>query len=332
MAKPYHYLFGPVASRRLGRSLGVDLTPYKTCCFNCIYCQLGPTTRKTVTRDAFVPVDTVCRELEAWHKSRDWANFITLSGSGEPTLHSGFGEIFEYIRSSIKTPAVLLSNGALFWNKAVREAARRADVVKLTLSAWNQASFEHINQPQASLTFDRLLGGIHQFRSEYAGQLWLEVFFVKGFNAAPDDAAKIAAITDRIRPDRIHFNTVFRPPANADALPVSEREMKAMMPLFHPKAEIISDDTGGGKVMSPASTRAILAVLGRRPCTIRQLSRTFNANTNEIVKIMAPLVRAGSIKTATVNGRIFFSPASHPAGLKPCKRSQGTASAALPGT
>ena len=136
MAATYHHLFGPVPSRRFGRSLGVDLTPHKTCSQDCVFCQLGPTLKKTVIRGAFVPTEDVRRELTLWRRSDDWAKYITLSGSGEPTLHTEFGEVLDHIRMTAKAPAVLLTNGSLFGLADVRESACRADIVKISLSAW----------------------------------------------------------------------------------------------------------------------------------------------------------------------------------------------------
>ncbi|MFH1985977.1 MAG: radical SAM protein [Pseudomonadota bacterium] len=306
MAATYHHLFGPVPSRRFGRSLGVDLTPHKTCSQDCVFCQLGPTRMKTLTRGAFVPTEDVRRELTRWCRSGDWAKYITLSGSGEPTLHKGFGEVLDHIRMTAKVPAVLLTNGSLLGLAAVREAARRADIVKVSLSAWNQASYEHVNRPHPSLEFDRVVAGILQFRASYSGQLWLEVFLVKGLNTVADDVARIAAIADRVRPDRIHLNTVDRPPALAGTLALSEGEMKPLAALFHPKAEIPSVAPHTGGWASPALKGAIAAMVGRRPCTSEQIADVFSANTVEVVKILSEMVRAGSVSVQSLNGRRYF--------------------------
>jgi len=126
----YRHLFGPVPSRRLGRSLGVDLTPFKTCTLDCIFCQLGHTTNKTLDRKEYVPVVAVEAELETWIKEGGKADYITLSGSGEPTLHTRFGEVLQFVRDQTAIPTALLSNGTLFWLPEVREAARHADIVK----------------------------------------------------------------------------------------------------------------------------------------------------------------------------------------------------------
>ena len=306
MATAYHHLFGPVPSRRFDRSLGVDLTPHKTCSQDCVFCQLGPTRMRTVIRGAFVPTEDVRRELTRWSRSGDWASFITLSGSGEPTLHKGFGEVLDHIRSTAKAPAVLLTNGSLLWLAEVREAACRADIVKVSLSAWDQASFEHVNRPHPSLTFDRVVAGIHQFRASYSGQLWLEVFLVRGWNTVADNVARIAAIADRILPDRIHLNTVDRPPAVQGAAPLPEGELKALTTLFHPKAEIARAASRTGGWASPALKDAIVSMVGRRPCTAKQIADVFSANTVEVVKILSELVRTGGVSVQSLHGRRYF--------------------------
>jgi wyosine [tRNA(Phe)-imidazoG37] synthetase (radical SAM superfamily) len=271
-----------------------------------VFCQLGPTARKTLTRKAFVSTDSVCRELDRWCRSGDWAKFITLSGSGEPTLHTGFGDVLDHIRTAAKAPAVLLTNGSLLWMPDVCEAACRADIVKISLSAWDQASFVRVNRPHSGLAFERVVAGFHRFRALYSGQLWLEVFLVKNWNTVADNVSRIAAIADRIRPDRIHLNTVDRPPAVADALPLTSGEMTALVGLFHPKAEIPEAAAHTGGWASPALKAAILSMVDRRPCTSKQIADTFRANTVEVVKILSTLVKAGRISVRSLNGRQFF--------------------------
>ena len=170
----YRYLFGPVPSRRLGRSLGVDLTPHKTCTLDCVFCQLGRTTHKTMTRKEYVPVDAVLAELDAWFKDKGQTDVITLSGSGEPTLHSGFGEVLRFIRCRTPFPAVLLTNATLLSLPEVQEAASLAHIVKVSLSAWDRASFGSVNRPHPDITFDQVLAGQKAFRARFRGQFfWL---------------------------------------------------------------------------------------------------------------------------------------------------------------
>ena len=199
----YKHLFGPVPSRRLGRSLGLDLVPFKTCSFDCIFCQLGRTTRKTSAREEYVPADEIIAELDAWLRSGDTADYITLAGSGEPTLNREFGKVIEFARSATRIPVALLTNGSLLTDPEVRMQAAQANVVKVSLSAWNQVSLEHVNRPAAGIDLKRLVEGQRLFRRQFQGELWLEVFLVWGTNATPKDVAEIARLAKAIGPDKV---------------------------------------------------------------------------------------------------------------------------------
>ena len=159
MPNAYQYLFGPVPSRRLGRSLGVDLIPFKTCTMDCIYCQLGETPCAVSERDDYVPMQDVLAELERWKKADGQADHITLAGSGEPTLHTRFGDVFRWVKAQTDIQSVLLTNGTLLHFPEVREEAGLADQVKVTLSAWDEASFQQIHRPAQGVTFDLLVQG-----------------------------------------------------------------------------------------------------------------------------------------------------------------------------
>lgn len=241
MKTKYKTIFGPVPSRRFGLSLGVDLVPFKTCSLNCVFCHLGQTTNKTITRKEYVPLKTVLSELEAWLKTDGRADYITLSGSGEPTLHSRFGKVLEFIKTNCGIPAVLLTNGTMLTLPEVREAASHADVVKVSLSVWNQDYFKWINRPHPELHFKQVVEGQKTFRTQYKGQLWMEVFLVDGMNSIQVDVQKIAALAKEIAPDRIQLNTAVRPPAEEFVTALSKDEMEELASLFHIKAEVISD-------------------------------------------------------------------------------------------
>ena len=239
--KKYKYLFGPVPSRRFGRSLGVDLTPYKTCSQDCVFCQLGRTTHKTVRRKEYAPLGSVLEEISEWLSTDGDADYITLSGSGEPTLHARFGQVLEFIRSNSRLPAVLLTNGSLFHLPEVRHGARHADIVKVSLSAWDHASYVWVNRPHPDLRFDQIVDGQKAFRNEFRGKIWMEVFLVAGMNSSSADVVRISRLAEKIRPDRIHLNTAVRPPAEAFAAPLGREELVLLAQIFHPAAEVISE-------------------------------------------------------------------------------------------
>jgi wyosine [tRNA(Phe)-imidazoG37] synthetase (radical SAM superfamily) len=300
------YLFGPVPSRRFGRSLGVDLTPHKTCSLDCVFCQLGRTDQKTITRKEYVPVDDVLAELREWMKTDGMADYITLSGSGEPTLHSRFGEVLEFIRTNSAIPTVLLTNATMLSLPEVREAARFADIVKISLSAWHQASYAWVNRPHKQLRFDALLEGQKAFRREFKGQLWMEVFLVSGMNTIPEDVKKMAALAEEIRPDRIHLNTAVRPPSEVFALPVTKKQLVSLSRLFHPTAEVIAEFKTQKGTRVDANKDTIMSMLQRRPCTANQIASAFGMHPNEVSKYLGNLLNTDQIQIERKDTGIYY--------------------------
>jgi len=236
----YRYLFGPVHSRRLGLSLGVDLLDRRRCSFDCVFCEVGATERLTLERREYVPTAAVIAELQDWLATGGEADVVTLAGSGEPTLHSGFGAVIEAVHAACDLPVALLTNSTLLWDADVRAAAARADIVKVSLSAWDDASLTALNHPAPGLTFAKLLDGLHAFRELYTGPLWVETLLVRGINDAPGQVARIAGLVARLRPEKVQLNTVVRPPAVENAAAVEGAELQRLAALFTPAAEVIA--------------------------------------------------------------------------------------------
>lgn len=315
----YRYIFGPVPSRRFGRSLGVDLTPLKTCSFDCIFCQLGPTSRQTLERRAYVPTEAVHAELVRWRDEGGQADVVTLSGSGEPTLHSRFGEVLQFAKQELRLPAILLTNGSLLFLPEVREAAGNADIAKLSLSVWDDASFRQINRPHADLDFARSVAGMREFRRLFSGKIWLEVFLIAGLNDAPENVDRIAALAESIAPDQIQLNTAVRPPAESSVRPVAREALEALAARFRPRAEVIADFTvRPGSVVAVHET-GILDMLRRRPCTARQIADVFGLHLNEVAKYTGHLLRENRIQALPRGGEIYYeaSRAGYPAATEP---------------
>ncbi|MBN1849428.1 MAG: radical SAM protein [Deltaproteobacteria bacterium] len=302
----YKYLFGPVPSRRLGRSLGVDLIPYKTCSQDCVFCQLGRTPIKTITRKEYVPIRDVLDEIEAWLKKDGKADHITLSGSGEPTLHSNFGEVLRFVRENSAIKAVLLTNGSLFQMEDVCKAAHHADIVKISLSAWDQASFGWVNRPHPDLDFKQVIEAQKSFCDAFKGELWIEVFIIAGMNSISADVAKIAALAEQLKPDRIHLNTAVRPPAEDFVAPVSPERLASLCNLFHPHAEVIAHYKNRGDFEFRANKEAIYAMLKRRPCTAEDIVGAFGMHFNEVSKYLGNLLEQGQIRAERTSGSVYY--------------------------
>lgn len=257
----FKYLFGPVPSRRFGLSLGVDLVPCKTCTLDCVFCEVGLTTNCTLLRKEYVPIEAVLRELATWFALNLKADFITVTGSGEPTLHTRFGDVLSAIRTHGRgrphagVRSALLTNSTLLHLPEVRACAALADVVKVSLSAWDQASFEAITHPHADLSFDRLVDGLREFRQDFTGELWMEVFIVPGLNALPSQVEAIAALARTIRPDRVQLNTAVRPTARQNVSSLAESDLRLLAGCFMPVAEVIARFAPAGVPMREARDR-----------------------------------------------------------------------------
>lgn len=207
-------VFGPVPSRRLGQSLGVDPIPSKTCNWNCVYCQLGRSKPMIGERSEYIPRQTILAELTetlATHPagSIDWITFV---GSGEPTLHSALGWLIAETKKLTQIPVAVITNGSLLYRPEVRKELLLADAVLPTLDAGDAALYKKINRPMGELTFERLVDGMIAFREEYTGKLWVEVMLIKGLNDTLPALSLPAATLKRIQPDEVHINLPTRPP------------------------------------------------------------------------------------------------------------------------
>ena len=307
MSANYKYLFGPVPSRRLGRSLGIDLTPDKTCSFDCIFCQCGSTEQLEIERGEFVPLDAVCAELELWLSDDGMADVITFAGSGEPTLYNRLGELIDFIQARTKIPVMVLTNGTLLDRPDVRNETAQADIVKVSLSAWDDASYEAVNRPAAGLSFDQLVAGERAFRAKFTGQLWMEVFLMEGINAERSAVEKIARIAKEIGPDKIHLNTSIRPPADAKAQAVEKEKMESFCDLFTPRAEVIASFKAASvskeKKWSP---QELVGLIRRHPATAAQLSEANGISMEVLRPMLASLFAEGLLKKEMRDGEAYY--------------------------
>lgn len=291
------YVYGPVPSRRLGRSLGVDLVPAKTCDLNCVYCQLGPTAETTVERAEYAPVHDVVDEVLARLAEGPRPDYVTLGGSGEPTLHCGFGDVAAGLRAAADVPIALLTNGTLFGLPAVRAACALIDLVLPSLDAGDEETFRRVNRPHPSITLGGVVEGLVALRREFEGQIWLEVFIVEGLNSSDEQVRAIRACVERIEPDRVQINTAVRPPAEEGVgAPPAER-LEEIREMLGPGAEIIAPtpelaDMPGAR----ARRREVLALLRRRPCTLEDVAAGLGIHRHEASKHLRALIDEGSIR------------------------------------
>ncbi len=308
MAEQKKYLFGPVPSRRLGRSLGVDIVPFKVCTLDCVYCQLGRTTEKSIERKEYVSIEAVLEELKQRISEGLNADHITISGSGEPTLNSRMGELIDGIKKIADVPVAVITNGTLLNDKGVRAQCAKADVVLPSLDAGDEEVFEKINRPHKKISFKSLVDGLCQFRKEYTGQIWLEVFFVEGVNTDSGQIAKIRETIKKIRPDKIQLNTAVRPTADSGVRKVKAEKLKQIAKELGDNAEVIADFdvSGGSDRHNLINDENVLSMLKRRPCSLDDICSGLEINRNMAVKHITSLEKKKLIISEEKGGKVFY--------------------------
>ncbi len=307
MAGEKKYFYGPVPSRRLGRSYGVDIVPFKVCTLDCVYCQLGKTTDRTIKRKDYGPIEPILAELRETLAEGLEADFITIAGSGEPTLNSRLGELIDGIKKITDIPVTILTNGTLLYKEDVRADCANADVLMPSLDAGDEQTFQRINQPHNDISIENLISGLCAFREEFAGRIWLEVFFVEGLNTDAEQIAKIRDAIELIRPDKIQLNTAVRPTAEADIMKLDAEKLQAIAARLGPKCEVVADFSLShhGK---PFGNKAedVLSILKRRPCSLNDICSGLGIGRNEALKYVTGLQHKGIIHSEKKDGRIFF--------------------------
>jgi wyosine [tRNA(Phe)-imidazoG37] synthetase (radical SAM superfamily) len=302
-------VYGPVPSRRLGRSLGIDLVPFKTCTYDCVYCQLGRTTHKTTELREYTPVSAVLAELADRLPSAPRPDYIGLAGSGEPTLHSAIGGLIAGIRRLTNIPVAVLTNGSLLWKPEVRAALAQADVIMPSLDAGNARTFARVNRPHPEISFERMVDGLLAFAAESSAKIWLEVFVLRGVNDRPAEIEQAAAIVRKMRPARVQVNTLSRPPAEPWALASSPESLERIRKRFPGDCEVVAGAPlaeSAGSAAGRHAAQEILTLLARRPCTVEGLSVGLDLPPNEVVKYLGALSLSGAVRAVRHEDAVFY--------------------------
>jgi len=301
------YIYGPVPSWRLGRSLGIDIIPFKICSFNCIYCETGRTTNLTVERKEYVSKDLVIEELKAFLLKRKNMDYITFSGSGEPTLNSKIGEMVNEVKKLTDTPVAVLTNSSLLNREEVRRELRKADVILPSLDVVSQSLFESLNRPDPSLKIEEIIDGLIKFRKEFKNKIWLEVLLVKGINDGPEDIHKLAKVIEKMEPDKVQLNTVVRPPAEEEVFALSQQELCSIQRKLPGKVEVVRKFR---KVLKGEHIEKLESdiknLLKRRPCTLSDISYALRVNPKEVMKNLTILERHAEIKAELHNKKRYY--------------------------
>jgi wyosine [tRNA(Phe)-imidazoG37] synthetase (radical SAM superfamily) len=303
--KNQRFVYGPVPSRRLGISLGVDVVPFKTCSYDCVYCQLGKTTHRSTERRSFVPIDTVIGQIKEVTEQNGDIDYITFSGSGEPTVNSDIGEIIRRIKGFTEISVAVLTNSSLLWKEEVREDLLRADLVVPSVDAVSEHVFRKINRPAEDLNARMILEGIREFCESFRGKVFVEIMLVKGLNDSEEEITKINKFVRQLRVDRIQLNTVVRPPSQRDAKALDAQELLKIKELFDKSVpvEIITNfDRISSKAYHRDLERAMIELLRRRPTKKADMALALGVHPNEIVKYLYALERRKKIKRLRMEG------------------------------
>jgi wyosine [tRNA(Phe)-imidazoG37] synthetase (radical SAM superfamily) len=310
-------VYGPVPSRRLGLSLGINIIPHKTCTLDCVYCQCGRTTKKTLERRSFFPVREVLDQVRAAVR-RFSPSYLTFSGEGEPTLNQDIGRLIRRLQSEFRIPVAVITNSTLMPDPQVRRELYAADLVVPSLDAADQRTFARVDRCHRDLNVANIIEGLVRFRRYYRGKIWLEILLVKGLNDSVEHLMKLRMAAALIRPDRVQLNTVVRPPAEKSARPLSQDDLKQIQMLFGPDTDVVS--VPGSAVRSPRSrTRGpeataslsarVLATVRGRPVTEENLAGSLGASRARLRAALHGLVRVGRVRPVVYSGKTFYEPA-----------------------
>lgn len=320
------HVFGPVPSRRLGRSLGIDPIPLKTCNWNCVYCQLGRTAPLTNVRQDYFPRDEIVQQLKTALEAhpRGEVDWVTFVGSGEPTLHLGLGWMIRQVKTLTSIPVAVITNGALLGRPEVREELRVADAVLPSLDAGTEALYRTINRPHPHLTFASLVNGLTAFRQVYAGKLWVEVMLVKGLNDGDEALKDLATVLYGIAPDAIHLSLPIRPPAEPSVRPADEEALMRATAILGETASLIPPLEGDFDLSGYENLlEAVVAIITRHPMREEELLRSLHRwAPRRVTEALRELAASGRAQLISRFGHQFWSSAGARYAQKPGSHSQ----------
>ncbi|MBN2790237.1 MAG: radical SAM protein [Candidatus Delongbacteria bacterium] len=306
----YKHIFGPVPSRRLGMSLGIDLVPHKVCSLNCIYCECGKTTDLTLERKEYIKFDEVITELKDYMKNNSAPDYITFSGSGEPTLNLKIGDIISFIKDNYPdTKVAVLTNATLFPDKKVRDELLKADLILPSFDAATELSFKRINRGNSSIDLEEYLSSLIEFRKEFKGTIWLEILIIPGYNDSKEDIDLLKDAVLKIKPDSVQLNTLDRPGAIDGIRAATHEELQKIVDTWKlDNVEIIAkvQKRKDAKSFSKDIESTILQTISRRPCTLEDMVDILGLHANEINKYLDTLEAEGKISHTRQERGIFY--------------------------
>ena len=304
-------VFGPVLSKRLGNSLGIDVIPHKTCSYNCIYCQLGSEENTITDLTNYYSVDEIIYELKEALLNNKNIDYITFTGSGEPTLYKDLKKLIYEIKQITDIPVCIITNGSLLYKQEMRSNLLLADLIIPSLDAGNEETFKLIDNPNKEIDFDKMVEGLIEFKKVFKGEYWLEIFLLKDINDNEDELDDIIKIVKKIKPDRIQLITATRRVANEKAKALSDEELKKIKKYFNSKCDIeidipnISENHKGND--KKITEEDIVNFLIRQPDTAYIIAKSFNENERKVKELLDSLIKKNKVREEIVNGVVSYA-------------------------
>lgn len=312
----YRHLFGPVISRRLGISLGVDVVPYKYCTMDCVYCEVGKTTNLLNEPEELVNLDEVIAELDQYIADNPKLDYITFSGAGEPLLYSKIGELINYIKTTYpQYKLALITNSSHIMRADLKEELLKLDMIMPSLDSVNQGIFEIINRPHPSIKINDIITNLIEFNKNFKGEMWLEVFFIPDLNDKPSELEAMREAISKINPERVQLNSLDRPGTEPWVVQEDFAKLEEIKSFFEAglpdtiMVEIIKKVNQELYDNNPSSLETedkILSTIMRRPCTAQDLSQMLNIHINAINKVLHKLVESKKIEGVHQDRGIFY--------------------------
>jgi len=307
-------VFGPVPSRRLGRSLGINnIPPPKRCSYSCIYCQLGRTKILTTERRQFYDTRVLKRALSErlTEINEDDIDYITFVPDGEPTLDESLGEHVKVIRESLDKPIAILTNSSLISIEGVRRDLMKFDLVSIKLDAVSEEVWRKINRPHPSLNLSDILDGMRIFRREFPGKLISETMLIDGVNSERSEIKQIADELSKIDPDKAYLAIPTRPPAENWVKPVNEEKLVESYEVFseslgRDRVELLIGYEGMEFKIGRDPVKDLLSIATIHPIRldyIYQILSKLIHNPNELIE---RLVNSGEMRIVKYRGKTFL--------------------------
>ncbi len=306
----YKYLFGPVPSRRLGISLGIDLVPAKVCSLDCVYCEVGKSTKLTTRKQEYIKYNKIIQELSYYFANNPDPDYVTITGSGEPTLNIKVEELIKYLKQiKPNVKIAVITNSTLFSDETVRKSLMLADVVLPSLDAVSEEVFEKINRPEENLKATTMIDGLIKFAKEYTGDIWLEIFILPGYNDSKEELTKLKEAILKINPTQVQLNTLDRPGVLTNLRPATKEDLEDIIEFWGLDNVIIISKAPERKqleIYREDTETAIISTIKRRPCTAQDLTQMLGIHINEVNKYLSVMEANGKLKQVEEERGIFY--------------------------